>query len=154
MSSPYQRINHLLPILILLLSGCSPILNPYHENFRCRTPDSEGRCVDTTTAYVEARHSGANTAVQNTSDSHDCNGKYATTKPSDNLQDFQKARYQLLTDFLRKVRKPLLQPPKILSVLMLPYQGAKGELFMTRYAYIQVEDAKWILTDQHEKKMP
>ena len=36
---------------------------------------------------------------------------------------------------------------------MLPYEGAKGELFMTRYAYIQVEDAKWILTDQQEKKV-
>jgi conjugal transfer pilus assembly protein TraV len=45
----------------------------------------------------------------------------------------------------------MLQPPKILRVLLLPYKGEDNELFMTRYVYVKIEDSKWILTDLNEK---
>ena len=41
-----------------LVSGCAGVkdaVNPYEENFRCKAKDSEGKCLDTPTAYKEAR---------------------------------------------------------------------------------------------------
>ena len=44
--------------VLALVSGCSGVkdaVNPYEENFRCKAKDSEGKCLDTPTAYREAR---------------------------------------------------------------------------------------------------
>lgn len=127
-------------ILLLLLAGCGPVLNPYEEHFKCKTPGDDGKCIDTPTAYMDARYPEEN-------------GNETTLPENPSLphQNIQDARYRILTELLQKPEKPLLQPPKILRVLMLPYEGANGELFMTRYVYVQVEDAKWLLTEQREK---
>ena len=50
----------ILPLLLLVpLSGCGGLLgelvNPYEENFKCRTRDDAGKCIDTSSAYKEAR---------------------------------------------------------------------------------------------------
>jgi len=57
----------------------------------------------------------------------------------------------VFTELLKEPKKPLLQPLKIFRVLMLPYEGESKELFTTRYVYVQMENARWVLTDQHEK---
>ena len=127
-------------ILLLLFAGCGPVLNPYEEHFKCKTPGDDGKCIDTPTAYMDARYSEG-TGYETTT----------TETPSLPHQNIHDARYRILTELLEKSEKPLLQPPKILRVLMLPYEGANGELFMTRYVYVQVEDAQWLLTEQREK---
>ncbi|EKD37925.1 MAG: hypothetical protein ACD_75C00936G0001 [uncultured bacterium] len=126
----------------LLLAGCGPVLNPYEEHFKCKTPGDDGKCIDTSTAYLDARYSEGKGYETTT-----------TENPSLPHQNIHDARYRILTELLQKPEKPLLQPPKILRVLMLPYEGANGELFMTRYVYVQVEDAKWLLTEQQEKRV-
>lgn len=49
----------ILPLsLLAILSGCSgfkTVINPYEEDFRCRTRDDAGKCIDTPSAYKEAR---------------------------------------------------------------------------------------------------
>jgi conjugal transfer pilus assembly protein TraV len=65
--------------------------------------------------------------------------------------DAQNSRYKTLADLLENPDAPMLNPPKILRVLVLPYKGDNNELFMTRYAYIEIEKAQWILTDINEK---
>ena len=45
-----------LAMTVALLSGCGPVLNPYRENFKCKTPGEDGKCVDTSTAYKDARY--------------------------------------------------------------------------------------------------
>ena len=50
----------ILPLLLLVpLSGCGglvgQLVNPYEENFKCRTRDDAGKCIDTPSAYKEAR---------------------------------------------------------------------------------------------------
>jgi len=123
---------------VLILSGCSPLktaINPYEEDFKCRAADDTGKCVDTPKAYEEARYP-------------DIEKEKTTAEPD---QQVPGNRYKLLAGLLEEGKKPLLQPPKILRVLLLPYRGENDELFMTRYVYLKIEDSQWILTDISEK---
>ncbi len=137
--SPSVRYSSLF--LLFLLTACGPLqetVNPYNENFKCRAGDDAGECIDTPTAYKKARYpkpvSGgeAKQAVGIT-------------------REIQDNRYRLVAGLLQEEKKPLLQPPKILRVLLLPYKGESGELFMSRYVYVKIEDSKWILTDLSEE---
>ena len=127
----------LIGLLILtVVAGCAPVknaVNPYEENFRCRAKDSEGQCVDTPTAYRQAR-------VQDP----------ATESSSTVQAEAQGARYRAISDLLAAPETPLLNPPKILRVLLLPYRGEANELFMSRYAYLEIEPAEWVLTEVRE----
>jgi len=135
-----ERYKHLLTILVLIgLSACAPLekaVNPYEEDFNCRASDESGKCIDTPSAYKEARYpvieeplmSGVPTPVLNVADQ----------------------RYQLVAGLLEEPQKPILQPPKIMRVLLLPYEGEGEELFMTRYVYLKVEESDWILSDISE----
>ena len=132
----------LASILILLcVSGCAGVkdaVNPYEENFRCKAKDSEGKCLDTPTAYREARLPDGQDIEKN----------------SINISqvEAQNSRYRALTDLLEAPETPVLNPPKILRVLLLPYKGENNELFMTRYAYLEIEPSQWVLTEVSEKK--
>jgi len=61
-----KSLSIVLPLLLLLLlpgcSGFKSIINPYEENFKCRTKDDAGKCIDTPSAYKEARFPDANNA--------------------------------------------------------------------------------------------
>lgn len=144
-----------LALTVALLSGCGPVLNPYKENFKCKTPGEDGKCVDTPTAYKDARFPETKlTEKPETKPCVECDkptGSSTTGEKPDPGQDILAARYKILSELLKEPKKPLLQPPKILRVLMLPYEGEGKELFMTRYVYVQMENARWVLTDQHEK---
>ena len=140
----------LLFLSTILLAGCGPILNPYEEHFKCKAPAEDGKCLDTPSAYLEARYPEPAPGTADTC--ADCpKGVLAATTPPTTISPHH-ARYRLLADLLEEPEKPLLRPPKILRVLMLPYEGESGELFMTRYVYLQVENGKWLLTEQKEKQ--
>ena len=131
----------LLPALAaLLVSACAPVkdvINPYNEDFKCRAKDDAGKCIDTPTAYREARYPEQ---------------KEGKPDPADEMKQVaQDQRYKILAELLQEPKKPVLQPPKILRVLLLPYQGEEEELFMTRYVYVKIEDSRWVLTDLAEK---
>ena len=127
----------LIGLLILtVVAGCAPVknaVNPYEENFRCRAKDSEGQCVDTPTAYRQARVPDP-----------------ATETASAAQDEAQGERYRAISDLLAAPETPLLNPPKILRVLLLPYRGEANELFMSRYAYLEIEPAEWVLTEVRE----
>jgi conjugal transfer pilus assembly protein TraV len=127
--------------LLFILSACSPLqetINPYSENFKCIARDDAGECIDTPTAYKKARYPVPAIGEE--------------TEPASGIkQEIQDNRYRLVAGLLQEEKKPLLQPPKILRVLLLPYKGEGGELFMSRYVYVKIEDSKWILTDLTEE---
>jgi len=126
--------------LFLLLSACSPMqkaINPYEENFKCRAPEDAGNCVDTPTAYRDARYPRMDDEL-------------LEPLGSRSRKEALEHRYKTVAGLLREEKKPLLLPPKILRVLLLPYRGQDGELFMSRYVYIKIEDSRWILTDLSE----
>ena len=123
-------------LILIVVAGCAPVknaVNPYEENFRCRANDSEGQCVDTPTAYRQARVPDPTTA--------------STSAVQDEAQG---ERYRAISDLLAAPETPLLNPPKILRVLLLPYRGEANELFMSRYAYLEIEPAEWVLTEVRE----
>ena len=123
-------------LILTVVAGCAPVknaVNPYEENFRCRARDSEGQCVDTPTAYRQARV--PDPATETTSTVQD---------------EAQGERYRAISDLLAAPETPLLNPPKILRVLLLPYRGEANELFMSRYAYLEIEPAEWVLTEVRE----
>ncbi len=127
-------------LILLYASGCAGVkdaVNPYEENFRCKAKDSEGKCLDTPTAYKEARLPDGQT-------------NEATSNASQ--IEAQNSRYNAVTDLLEAPETPVLNPPKILRVLLLPYKGENNELFMTRYAYLEIEPSQWVLTEVSEKK--
>jgi conjugal transfer pilus assembly protein TraV len=127
----------ILFIILPLLPGCGPVLNPYEENFKCRAKDDTGECIDTPTAYQKARYPETEENV--------------VPPNSDSAQrELQNSRYEIINDLLQEETKPLLQPPKIIRVLLLPYKGEDEELFMSRYVYLKIEDSQWVLTDIEE----
>jgi conjugal transfer pilus assembly protein TraV len=112
--------------LVLLLAGCS-VMNPYEEDFKCPQTD-DGKCVDVETAYYESKGFIGQTA-------------------SANSTDYEQALYGRMTDLLQAPSTPVVVPPKVMRVLMLPYEGEDSELYMLRYAYIFVDRPRWVLTD-------
>ncbi len=51
-----QTVCHTPLLLLMLLTSCGPVLNPYNEDFKCRAKDDTGECIDTPTAYKKARY--------------------------------------------------------------------------------------------------
>lgn len=147
-------MKHYKSLLILMsaaiaFSACTPLqdaVNPYEENFKCRASADDGKCIDTPTAYKLARYPDPDVDMA-------LEGYPNAQLDRMNIKKLtvQGQRYKTLTGLLQQPKKPLLQPPKILRVLLLPYKGENEELFMTRYVYVKIEDSKWILTDLAEK---
>ncbi len=126
--------------VLALVSGCAgvkDVVNPYEENFRCKAKDSDGKCLDTPTAYREARLP---------------DGQASEAASNASQVEAQNSRYKAVADLLEAPETPVLNPPKILRVLLLPYKGENNELFMTRYAYLEIEPSQWVLTEVSEKK--
>ncbi len=126
-------------LMLFLASGCAgvkDVVNPYEEDFRCRARDEAGTCLDTAAAYQEARLPVSP------------EGEPVAT---DAQVEAQNSRYRILAELLEEPDTPLLQPPKVLRVLLLPYRGEDNELFMTRYAFLEVERAQWVLTEMSER---
>jgi len=124
-------------LILLGLTGCASVekvINPYEENFKCRASDETGKCIDTPSAYKEARYP---------------NIPVSPGMPTAGVSE-QDQRYQMVAGLLEEPQKPILQPPKIMRVLLLPYEGEGEELFMTRYVYVKVEESDWILSDINE----
>jgi len=109
-------------LFFFLLTACGPLqetVNPYNENFKCRARDDAGECIDTPTAYKKARYP------------EPVSGDIA--EPATGItREIQDNRYRLVAGLLKEEKKPLLQPPKILRVLLLPYKGEGDERFFVK----------------------
>lgn len=132
-----------MPVLVaLLLCGCSTVLNPYQSSFNC--PDTEnGKCVSVQTAYRES----LNPLVKSEEEGCAECGKErpAETVASPEERGYRAALLSRLTGLLREPETPMVAPPQVLRVLLMPYKGDGGELFMPRYAYFFVDRPSWIL---------
>ncbi len=135
-----ERFKQLMAVLVLLgLPACAPLeqaVNPYEENFKCRASDDTGKCIDTPNAYKEARYPQLEEPP-------------VPEMPNPGVSEPDK-RYQMVANLLDEPVKPILKPPKIIRVLLSPYEGEGEELFMARYVYLKVEEADWILSDINE----
>ena len=151
--------NLLMGVAVLLVCGCS-IINPYNENFACKNNHTRGQCVGTQIAY-KAATGELQFADENVEDDENHCSKCEVAKQA--RQDFAKlakgerqravhkeymdAVYARLTGLLKKPETPMVEPPRIMRVLILPYEDRNNVLFMPRYTYLKVEDSKWVVGD-------
>lgn len=168
MVSNLKLISFLL-LALVGVTGCSTVgtvLNPYDEHFHCKTSDSAGNCIDTPGAYDDAKgitplgnnkgeivKNGKNGECFNcTSEekvkraaaaSHLANWEAPKPPVQKGAAAYQDAQFQKLADLLEKPQAPIMQPPKMMRVLILSYQS-QDALFMPRYTFIRVEDASWV----------
>lgn len=154
-----------LTIAVLFMTGCS-IINPYHENFACETDDTNGHCVDTSTAYLDSIGQIALEDVDGECESCSTRNKKATSQnaqgnsPRQSLselaygvdpeqanseQRYRDAVMRKMTGLLQQPETPMVQPAKYMRVMIAPYQDEGDILWMPRYTFLQVEDAKFIM---------
>lgn len=115
----------LAALLTMLLTGC---LNPYAGDFNCPETDN-GKCVSVEDAY------------------HESKGRLIGTPGPSDSGDYQEALYGRMARLLKEPETPMVAAPKVMRVLMLPYEGNDEELYLYRYAYIFTDRPRWILTD-------
>jgi conjugal transfer pilus assembly protein TraV len=115
----------LLALLTMTLSGC---LNPYAGDFNCPETDN-GKCVSVEDAYYESK------------------GRLIGTPGQIESGDYQEALYGRMAGLLKEPETPMVVAPKVMRVLMLPYEGQDEELYLYRYAYIFTDRPRWIMTD-------
>lgn len=135
----------LLLATLTTLSGCS-ILNPYKSEFTCPQKEN-GKCVGVEKAYDESLTKGKeksedSSPARKTSAPEKASGEGSGRK-SELL--YQEEVYRKLAGLLREPVTPLVAPPRVMRVLLLPYKGEGGELFMPRYVYFMAENPQWIM---------
>jgi conjugal transfer pilus assembly protein TraV len=128
----------------LLLCGCSAALNPYESSFNC--PETEkGKCVSVAKAYDESLNPLVKPeAGEKEGECVDC-GKETGPATSGEEREYRDALFRRLAGLLKEPETPMVAPPQVMRVLLLPYRGESGELFMPRYAYFFLDSPRWIL---------
>ena len=124
------------------------MLNPYASEFNC--PETEkGKCVAVQKAYDES----LNPLVKHepgtgNGECRDCKEEKAPPSGSGSPEaEYREALYRRMTGLLKEPETPMVTPPQVMRVLLLPYRGEGGELFMARYAYFFLDRPEWILGD-------
>lgn len=145
-----KRRNSLMLCIIIgvfLMTGCS-ILNPYKSSFQC--PDYEnGKCTSVRNAYEEDTGKQPSGPAPDTSKGKESKdpGLKATGSSKTAESEYQKEVYGKLSSLLRAPKTPMVTAPKVMRVMLLPYKGESGELYMARYAYVMIDDPKWVMGD-------
>jgi len=70
-----------------------------------------------------------------------------TPIPVPTLSPLESERQNIMLKLLRKPPVPIKTPDKVLRVLFLPYIDENNVLHNYKYAYVKVEEGKWILGD-------
>jgi conjugal transfer pilus assembly protein TraV len=148
-----------LTVASITLCGCS-IVNPYHENFACRSDEGKGHCVGMDKSYGDSIGEidlDAENQSDELSDCKDCElgkGKDISFQElanggrnNDHSSEYQEAVYDRLTGLLKKPATPMVDPPKVMRVLILPYEDDSNILYMPRFTYLKVEDSRWVVGD-------
>lgn len=132
----------ILSVIIFFASGCS-IFNPFYSEFKC--PDAPlGKCITVREAYKESFKPDENTQDEKTEKDRE---QKQEKQNAGEKNTYQEELYRRLSGLLREPKAPVAVPPKVIRVLVLPYRGSEGELYMMRYVYVFAEKPRWILTD-------
>ena len=136
----------ILVILFSALGGCASVINPYSEEFTCPIMES-GKCVPIPVAYQESLQQ------QNLPKDHKItleekqtvsHGAFTEYSPIE--EAYRDALFEKLTKLLKDPKTPIIAPPKVVRVLILPYQKEGGkDLYSARYIYMIIDDPRWIL---------
>lgn len=118
----------------LFALGCASVMNPYEGDFTCPM-NEQGKCVPLKEAYEESR------VLKLEEKTQPKNIPYSPVE-----EEYRDALFSKLANLLKEPKTPVVAQPKIVRVMMLPYQGDSGkELYSARYIYLMVDEPKWIL---------
>lgn len=140
-----KKLNVFGFLAMFLCSGCS-ILNPYYENVECRKGENGGKCIDVQTAYADAVYTEAEDNMPVPPPGVDLEKWEKQQEISNSAKTYQESVYKQITNLIEAPETPILTPPKILRVLVRPYEGNDNELYMQNYVFIQVDEGHWILS--------
>jgi len=139
-----------LSVFITSLHACS-VINPYSSKFSCPDQDS-GKCQSIKENYLESLH-GVQVEEEGREGEYEC-GENCPDDEEEGIRQGRVARatYQDMMldrfeDLLAQPKAPMVMPAQAMRVLVLPYRGKDGHLFMERYIYLFVEEPKWLLED-------
>ncbi|MGK7346034.1 MAG: TraV family lipoprotein [Candidatus Nitrospinota bacterium M3_3B_026] len=154
--------------LAMTAASCATFVNPYNEDFSCpRT--FNGKCVSITEAYDESVE-GAELEKEKPEPEPcdcwpseiDCECEEAEQKkdienaiskqekaasPNSPEDSYRESLYGKLSRLIDEPVTPMVAPPKVLRVLLLPYEGPDNALYMYRYVYFFVDEPRWILDE-------
>ncbi len=134
-----------LGVISTLVFGCASAMNPYSGSFTCPQME-EGKCVPISQAYQESVM-GYPISLEEKKKASD---QFEYSPVEDVYKD---ALFMKLSQLLKEPKTPVLAPPKIVRIMILPYQdGAGKEFYSARYIYTIVEEPQWIL--QNLKTLP
>ena len=147
-----MRIKNIAKALIvgsslLCLTACAGTLNPYQGEFEC--PQAEkGKCVSIQQAYQESLISFDDKKTPDKRKAKEQEDFYNPVESKYTTELFGR-----LSSLLKEPKSPIVVPPKVVRVMILPYQNGEGkEFYSARYVYILVEEPRWIL--QNLKTLP
>ncbi|MGK7345009.1 MAG: TraV family lipoprotein [Candidatus Nitrospinota bacterium M3_3B_026] len=116
----------------MFLSSCATIMNPYNEDFSCPDTDN-GKCVGVPEAYDES----ANRPCL------ECDAGEGDVSPA--RAEYMESLYERLREGISEPAPPAMTAPKVLRVLLLPYEGSGGALYEARYVFMMVDSPRWIM---------
>jgi len=142
----------LIALIVPLLACSCAILNPYKDDFECPVAD-KGKCVSIERAYKESNERKDPAATQGlVKDKKVEKAKQEAPVVSDatKAEDaWRKEVYSTLQELLKDPKTPIVTPPKVMRLLILPYQNGKhSELYLPRYIYFIVDEPRFIMGDK------
>lgn len=144
-----------LSVMLGLMSGCAML--PYENEYSCKLKDNYGKCIAVETAYKEAvsNKSQAKAMVPNSqryfhNEKSISSNKVGTVVESNAYEDYRMRTYQELANRLQEPNHPLLSPPETVRTLVLAYSPDQSNrsLYMPRFVYSILDDAKWVFTEE------
>lgn len=158
-----------LMALTMMTASCATFVNPYNEDFSCpRT--FNGKCVSITEAYDESVDGGEPKKEEQEPELCDCwpdeidcecepvekkekieekadSQQEQSSSPESPEDSYRESLYGKLSRLINEPVTPMVAPPKVLRVLLLPYEGSDNALYMYRYVYFFVDKPRWILDE-------
>ena len=139
-------------VAVMTVSGCS-ILNPYASDFSC-PKGALGKCQSIRKSYEESfgppEDSQAVERVGKADEARKACEKVKGGCPptADSVETtYQEQLLERFRELLEIPEPPVVAPPQTMRILILPYRGTDGELFMGRYIYVFTEEPRWVLED-------
>ena len=136
-------------VVIVLLSGCGTVMNPYKSSYKCR-PDDFGKCVSVQEAYQESLASGEPAPPSRGKDPEDAD----TDRKAPGKQElsYQQETFRKMAKMMAEPETPIVVPPPVVRTLFFSYRGDNNVLFGYRRAYFFADEPRWIM-DQGDKPL-
>lgn len=134
-----RRLTYILLLAYAVAIGCMP----YASEFSC-PKSGDGSCGSLPQAYENSVV--GYTPKMDKSDKKE-EGKSSKDNGDTSYLMYRDSLHNKLSGLLKEPVTPVLNPPTVMRVLLLPYVGEDNELYTLRYAYLLVNEFKWVVGD-------